>query len=138
MEECKVCTLGSLDCYRFVVIFARHRGQWVFCRHRERITWETAGGHIEPGESPLEAAKRELFEESGAVAFTIEPAFDYWVSDDLGSSSGVVFLAQVEELGPLPESEMAETALFGGLPEALTYPHIAPRLFEEICKMVAE
>src|SRR5450759_3451320 len=33
----------------------------VLCRHRDRSTWETPGGHIEPGESPREAAVRELY-----------------------------------------------------------------------------
>lgn len=27
--------------------------------------WETPGGHLEPGESPLQAALRELYEETG-------------------------------------------------------------------------
>lgn len=58
---------------RFAVIVARHRGQWVFCKHRERDTYELPGGHREPGESILEAARRELQEETGAAAFSIHP-----------------------------------------------------------------
>ena len=34
---------------RFAVIVARHRGKWVFCKHRERDTYELPGGHREPG-----------------------------------------------------------------------------------------
>ena len=36
---------------------------------------------------------------------------------------------QIEELGGMPASEMAETRLFDALPEALTYPNITPHLF---------
>ena len=36
---------------RFAVIAARYRDKWVFCRHKERTTWEIPGGHREPGES---------------------------------------------------------------------------------------
>ena len=35
--------------------------------------WDISKGHIEDGETPLEAAKRELYEESGASDFKIEP-----------------------------------------------------------------
>ena len=98
-------------------------------RHRARTTWETQGGHIEPGETPLEAAKRELWEESGALEYTIEPLCDYRAADGLGSSSGAVFRAEITKLGPLPESEIGETRLFETVPENLTYPHIAPALF---------
>ena len=41
----------------------------------------------------------------------------------------MVFAAQVDRLGPLPESEMAEIRAFDELPEDLTYPDITPHLF---------
>jgi len=40
------------------------KGKWILSKHKKRDTWETQGGHIEDGETPLEATKRELFEES--------------------------------------------------------------------------
>ena len=52
----------------FVVIVSRCGNKHVFCRHRQRSTWECPGGHIEPGETPLEAARRELYEETGIRA----------------------------------------------------------------------
>ena len=52
----------------FSVIAARMRGEWVFCRHRDRATWEMPGGHRETGETPEAAARRELREETGASA----------------------------------------------------------------------
>ena len=52
---------------RFAVIIARHNGKWVFCKHRERDTYELPGGHREAGEQILDTAKRELQEETGAI-----------------------------------------------------------------------
>ena len=62
-------------------------------------------------------------------AFTLQPLFDYWVGDEATGAGGVVFAAQVDRLGPLPESEMAEVRAFDELPENLTYPDITPHLF---------
>ena len=58
---------------KFAVIIAKTEGKWVFCKHKERSTYEVPGGHREAGETILEAAKRELREETGAVEFTIQP-----------------------------------------------------------------
>ena len=131
---CRVHPLNSCEGYRFVVVYPRYRGRWLFTRHRLRDTWETAGGHIEPGEVPLMAAKRELWEETGAVEFDIAPVFDYWAGDDTGSAYGMVFMAEVHVLGEIPECEvsMAEVKLFDGLPEKLTYPGITPVLFAQL------
>ena len=57
---------------KFAVIIARHNGKWVFCKHKERNTWEAPGGHREDGEDILETAKRELYEETGAITFDIK------------------------------------------------------------------
>ena len=136
-NACAHCTvrtaeLGALKTYRFVVVFARYRGKWLYCRAKERAVYETAGGHIEAGETPLDAAKRELYEETGAVRFDIAPAFDYSVHLPAEYSYGQVFLAHIHELGELPDYEMAEVRLFDTFPEAMRFPQILPVLYEAI------
>lgn len=107
------------------------RGGILLSRHKERTTWETQGGHIEPGETPLEAARRELYEESGAVKFEIAPFCDYWAGNaETGEgANGMVFTAHIARLAAIPESEMAEVRTFARLPDNLTYPAITPVLF---------
>ena len=132
MTYSKVFPLNTFPAHKYVVTFARYRGKWLFSRHRSRTTWETQGGHIEEGETPLDAARRELYEESGATEFTITPMFEYWAGDRTGSAVGVIFLAEITQLGDLPASEMAEVRTFDTLPENLTYPEITPFLYEAI------
>ena len=76
--------------------------------------------------------KRELYEESGAIDFEIEPLCDYWAgvegTDDW--ANGMVFHAIIRKLGDIPKSEMAEIKQFDELPQNLTYPDITPVLFQ--------
>ncbi len=131
---CKTYKLGELEHYKYVVVLSFYQGKIVLSRHKERITWETQGGHIEAGETPMEAARRELYEESGAIQFEIEPLCDYWAgnSETNVGASGVVFVAQIQEFTDIPtESEMAEIKLFDTLPKDLTYGAITPVLFDK-------
>lgn len=127
----RVYPIGKLETYKYVVILSTMRGKILLSRHRLRTTWETQGGHVEPGESPQKAAERELYEESGAVRYDIRPLCDYWAGDEITGegATGMVFHAEIHELGPMPESEMEETQLFDALPVNLTYPEITPELF---------
>lgn len=131
---CKTYPLFGLKQYRYVVILSACNGKILLIRHKERTTWETQGGHIEPGETPLQAAKRELYEESGATEYTIQPLCDYWAGDPQtgAGANGMVFTAQIQAIGKLPDSEMAEVQMFGLLPQNLTYPEITPVLFAKI------
>ncbi len=129
--QCRIYPLGYLERYKYTVICTNYQGKWILSKHRRRSTWETQGGHIEDGETPLECAKRELFEESGIRDADIYPVCDYWGFNAQACSNGMVFLAVVHSLGELPESEMKEIRLFDTLPANLTYPQVTPLLCAE-------
>ena len=133
----KVYEVGALKTYKYVVVLSTCCGRIMLSRHKARTTWETQGGHVEAGETTLEAAKRELYEESGAIRFEICPICDYLAGDEQTGegATGMVFHAEIYEREELPESEMAEVQLFDALPENLTYPAITPELFAYFLKM---
>lgn len=123
---------------KFAVIFSRYQGKWVYCRHKERCTYEVPGGHRELGETIEMAARRELYEESGAVDYDIKPVCVYsvegktMVNQSGEESFGMLFYADILRFEELPSYEIEEVRLFEDLPEELTYPLIQPVLLKKL------
>jgi len=122
--------------YLFVVIAARYKKKWIWVKNRKRDTWELPGGHIESGEYPDIAAKRELVEETGAVKFRLRSICDYTVNINGKIGISRLYLANIKELGPLPESEIECIDFYDQIPENLTHPEIQPLLFKEVLKKI--
>lgn len=115
----------------YVTAVARYRDKWVFSRHKHRSTWDMPGGHREPGEAPMEAMYRELWEETGARKAVLHEICVYMVNWD--DKCGMLYYAEIQELGAMPEEyEMEELLLADSLPQELTYPSIYPDLFLKI------
>jgi len=137
MLEVKFYDEVADELLKFAVIIAKTEGKWVFCRHRERETYEVPGGHREPEETIVETAKRELMEETGAVLFDIKLICAYSVKgktrvneSENDESFGMLFYADIYSFEEL-HSEMEEILITDSLVENWTYPLIQPRLLEE-------
>lgn len=117
---------------KFAVIITKYQGKWVFCKHKDRDTLEVPGGHWELGEEIEETARRELYEETGALRYTIEPLGIYSVTSpdsfDGEETYGKLFYAQVEEFEEELHSEIEKIVIMDELPENWTYPEIQPEL----------
>ena len=122
---------------KFAVIISKTNGKWVFCKHKERDTYEVPGGRRELGESIIETAKRELAEETGAVEFDIKPICVYSVKgktrvneNEDEESFGMLFVANIFSFGEI-NSEIEKIVITDTLVEEWTYPLIQPKLIEE-------
>ena len=126
----RVCFYDRVDdaLLRFAVIFTCMSGRWLLCRHRARDTWELPGGRREPGESILQTARRELYEETGAIRYELSPAVAYSVDDGAQKTFGMLFLAEVFSREEALHFEIEQVQLFDRFPANWTYPHIQPHL----------
>ncbi|MCI8603115.1 MAG: NUDIX domain-containing protein [Ruminiclostridium sp.] len=123
---------------KFAVIVARTEGKWIFCKHRQRDTYEIPGGHREAGESIFEAACRELREETGAIDFKLTPVCVYSVQgknsinkNDEEESFGMLFYADVSSFEKELHHEIDTIIKSEKLVYNWTYPLIQPKLIEE-------
>ncbi len=127
---------------KFAVIISKSRDKWVFCKHKERNTYEVPGGHREEDESILETAQRELYEETGAVEYEITPVCVYSVTgknrvNETGEETfGMLYYADVKRFEQNLHSEMERVELFDELPEDWTYPLIQPLLIQEFTRRI--
>lgn len=130
MLEVKLYDLGYCDEseYTRVVCVSRYQGKFVFYYNQKRNGWEIPGGHIEEGETWQEAAKREMYEETGATKISVTPISVYKIN-----TFALLCYCEILEMEKLPEEyEMSEILLSLGLPDNLTYPDTFKLYFKTV------
>lgn len=130
----------------FAVIMAKHKGKWVYSKHKDRDTWEIPGGHREKFESIDECASRELIEETGANNFKLTPLCIYSVKKEDETINdiqmtylinyGQIYYAEVEDFNKLPDFEIEKIEFFDDLPDNLTYPQIQPLVYKKVLEIL--
>ena len=110
----------------FGVIFDADR-RVLLCHRRDMDAWNLPGGRVEPGETPWDAALREVREEVGLEAEIVRLTGLYWKPD----TDELVFNFECRvtggALGPSEESDAAAYYAFADLP-----PNTAPKQVERI------
>ena len=137
MTEVKFYDNTDDNLLKFAVIISKANGKFVLCKHKERNTYEIPGGHREKGETVLEAAKRELKEETGAVDFTIKPVCVYSVKGKTrvnenvdNETFGMLYVADIFSFEEI-HSEIEKIIITDKLEYDWTYPLIQPKLMKE-------
>lgn len=87
-------------------------GQFVFFHQTkycvDGVTLAPVGGYLEPGEDPLEAAKRELLEEAGYEAPEWTSLGHYCVDGNRGVATAYLYLAQGARQVTQPDADDLE------------------------------
>ena len=135
MTEVKFYEKIEDELLHFAVIISKTKNEFIFFNHKIRYTREMTGGHRDKWEDISHTAKRELYEETVALEFDIEPVCVYSVTSpdnfDGRESFGMLYFADIRCLEEELHSEIEKIKITPELPEKWTYPDIQPYLLEE-------
>lgn len=136
MLEVQFFNLGHCDEseYTRVICVSKFKGKYVFCYNKKREGWEIPGGHIEEGETWQDAARREMYEETGATEIVLTPVSVYKIS-----TYALLCYCEIKKMDELPEGyEMEKILLSDTLPDNLTYPDTFKKYFDIVNETINE
>lgn len=105
----------------FACVVAQYQGRVVFVFNSKWQEWELPAGMIEPGETPEAAAKRELYEESGQVAESLQfegMAFIHVLKPDV-IELGVMYTCELDTLQPFQPNDEADRMMLWDLKQPI-------------------
>ncbi len=117
VEHGNCVAIVAVDAAKNVILVRQHRSA------AGQDLLEIPAGKVEPGESPLVCAHRELREETGYLAGKVEPLGGFYASP--GYSTEYLYLYLATELEPVPEAPDADEIMdvvripLAGIPEMI-------------------
>lgn len=82
---------------KHVLVICQYGDQWLLTKHKKRGL-EFPGGKVELGESLEAAAKREVYEETGASIKKLSYIGEYEVKEQDDSFVKAIFFAEIQEI----------------------------------------
>jgi 8-oxo-dGTP pyrophosphatase MutT (NUDIX family) len=123
-----------------VIVHDVHRGLLLLWRHRfitDSWGWEIPAGRVDPGETPVQAAEREVLEETGWRAGPLRPLVSYQPTNGLSDQVFTIFLAggasyvgeptdpgESERIEWVPVDEVRAIVQRGDMPDGLSLTSI--------------
>lgn len=127
--------LDSLDDAHSCLVIPCYNDSYVMTYHPKRKGWEFPAGTREGDESIIECAKRETFEEIGAILKDVQPVGYYIVNGKNINLKTAIFISKVEKFEPKPRwSETDLVKLFDQLPENISYKDDVYKIILEYIK----
>jgi 8-oxo-dGTP diphosphatase len=122
----------------FSCVVARHQGKVLFVFNTWRKGWELPAGLIEPGETPYDAAVRELQEETGQVASSLTFAGMCLLRLKRGGTLrelGTIYTAELDSLQPFEVNEEVSQIMFWDLAQPVE--GYVDEISQELCRLVS-
>ncbi len=122
---------------KFAVIFAMYDGKYIFFASiSKEIPSKFPVDIVKKNETIDDTAKRELYEETGAVDFEIEPVGVYSVTEkdnfNGAETFGMLYYANIRSFETELHSEIEKIIITDKVPENWTYPTIQPDIFQYV------
>ncbi|WP_051688253.1 NUDIX hydrolase [Desulfofalx alkaliphila] len=118
------------------VIVAKAKNSCLLVFNRFKNKWELPGGYIDPGETPKQCARRELYEESSQAVNSIclKGIMKFCFQPDRRIEYGTLFYGQIEKVNTFQANEEIAAIKFWDLKEDIGYIDEIDRQLIDFCR----
>lgn len=135
MEDCSEEQVSTVVQASHITVVPFRNGKILFVKRRNSTTLELPVTEKLPDEKPRESVRRLLSEKLGIMSAQLEFVTAYARTDGTEIDYGLLYFADIDELGPFPYSDLVSAYYLDTPPEdkdKWSYPDIQISMLEKV------
>ena len=117
IDDCSEYQVNSVVHVSHITVAAFRNGKYLFVKRRNSPKLELPEIEKMQSEKPREAARRLLSEKLGVISARLEFITAYSLTDEAEVEYGILYCADIDELGPFPHSDLSSVYYLDNPPE---------------------
>lgn len=117
IDDCSEEQVNNVIRVSRVTIAAFRNGKYLFIKRRNSSTLELPEAEKDQGEKPRDSVRRFLSEKMGVITSRLEFVTAYSLTEGADIEYGLLYCADIDEMGPFPHSEFVSVYYLDTPPE---------------------
>ena len=117
IDDCSEEQVSNVIRVKHITVAAFRNGKYLFVKRRNNTTLELPETEKKQSEQPREAVRRLLSDKLGVISARLEFVTAYSLTDGTEIEYGLLYYADIDDLGPFPHTDLVSVYYLDTPPE---------------------